>query len=283
MDSKQRVGVIGLGKMGGPIAARIAAAGYAVSGFDLDREAREAVSRQGVEIRSSVREVAEASDGTIVLVGSEEAAEQICLGDEHGLLVEGKTVIVCSTVTAELIHRVADKAKSIGADLIDVPMARGEAAARSGNLLLLASGERAAFDRWKHVLSSFGSDVAYLGAAGAGQIAKTINNYLLWAAIVATHEGLRLAKHHDIEMDSLIEALLTSSGANYALQTWKMARDMPWAEKDMAITVRSFEQAGVMAPLAHTVEDTITALKAGKMAWQGSRTDISMDEYLRGS
>lgn len=283
MDSAQRVGVIGLGKMGGPIAARIAAAGHRVSGFDLDPTARQAASRQGVVVRSSVREVAEASDGTIVLVGSEDAAADVCLDEEHGLLVAGTTIIVCSTVTAELIHRLAKKAKSVGVDVIGAPLARGEAAARSGDLLVLASGERAAFDRWKAVLAAFGSDIAYLGAAGAGQIAKTVNNYLLWAAVVATSEGLRLAQHHDIEMDSLMDALLMSSGANYALKTWKAARDMPWAEKDMAITVRSFEAAGVSAPLSHTVEGAIAALKSAKMGWQGSRSEVSMDEYIRGS
>lgn len=283
MAAPRRVGVIGLGKMGGPISGRIAAAGHEVFGFDVDASARAQAARHGVVVLDSVRAVAEASEGTIVLVGSEQAAADICLDDVDGLLIPGKAIVICSTVSADLVHQVAQRAATVGADVLDAPLARGEGAARAGTLLVLAAGARAVFKRWEDVLSAFGSDVAFLGAAGAGQIAKTINNYLLWASVVATAEGMRLAQAHGIDFDALIEALLTSSGESYALRTWQLARDMPWAEKDMQIAVQSFSAAGVKAPLAGVVEGTIAALKAEKNGWQGERVDISMDEFIRHS
>lgn len=281
MSESRKVGVIGLGKMGLPIAGHLVRAGHQVTAFDLDAGARERAAALGAEVRERVRDVAEASDATIVIVGSEQAADEVCADGDEGLLVPGKVVIMCSTVTPEAIKAIAERAAAVGVEVLDAPMARGEPAAEDGTLLIMGAGRREVFDEWKPVLGAFGSDVVHLGEAGAGQLAKSINNYLLWAAIVATYEGMRLGLASGVDMDALREALSMSSGASYAVHTWQMGRDMPWAEKDMKIVLETFEAAGVQAPLSAAVRDGITEVKRVKAQWQGDRRNGSMDEFVR--
>lgn len=281
------VGIVGLGKMGFPIAQRLVENGVAVFGTDVDQDAMKAAARQGVKVRSTPVSVAEAAEVTMVLVGEESHVGTVCFDNESGLLRApgDRTVVICSTISPDMIYTIAECFQSRGgpAALVDAPLCRGEIAAVKGELLVLASGETADVDRCMTIFNTFASDVFYLGGLGAGQVAKMVNNLLLWTTISINAEGIRLAQHYDIDIDVLRDALLKSTSANWALQSWRMPRDMPWAEKDMSIIVEYLDRIGSSSPVAHAAQDAIARLKADKVKWQGSRSEASLDEYLKGS
>jgi 3-hydroxyisobutyrate dehydrogenase-like beta-hydroxyacid dehydrogenase len=148
-----------------------------------------------------------------------------------------------------------------GVGVIDVPLCRGEPAAEAGKLLVLVGGEEGVFARCRPALAAFGDDVIHVGGLGAGQIGKMINNLLLWACVSANAEGLKLAEALGVDPEKLRQALVLSSGNNWALETWLQPRPMPWAEKDMAIVMEHADQARLSLPLCGVTREVIKGLK----------------------
>jgi 3-hydroxyisobutyrate dehydrogenase-like beta-hydroxyacid dehydrogenase len=148
-----------------------------------------------------------------------------------------------------------------GISVIDISLCRGEPAAEAGKLLMLVGGDEAVLARCRSAFSCFADDIFLLGGHGAGQVGKMINNLLLWASVCANHEGLKLAAAHGVEPERLREALLKSSGRNWALETWVQARPMPWAEKDMAIVMHEADAARLSLPLSGVIREVIKTVK----------------------
>ncbi len=146
-------------------------------------------------------------------------------------------------------------------DVIDAPLCRGEPAAEAGKLLVLVGGDEAVVERCRPVLSAFCSDVFHVGGLGSGQIGKMINNLLLWACVSANWEGLKLAGALGVDPEKLRQALLLSSGNNWALETWLLPRPMPWAEKDMAIVMEQADKARLSLPLCGVTREVIKGIK----------------------
>jgi 3-hydroxyisobutyrate dehydrogenase-like beta-hydroxyacid dehydrogenase len=264
------VGILGLGRMGLPMARHLIAAGHAVSGFDPRVEAAAAARVAGVAMLPTPAGVGAMAEATLVIVGFDDEVLSTCLGAE-GLLAgarPGSLVIVCSTVLPETVQQVAETAARTGVATLDAPLCRAEHAAVSGDLLVLVGGDEADYRRAEPIMRTFASDVAHLGGIGAGQIGKMVNNYLLWAAVVADYEGLRFGMAKGLDLEALRQALLLSSGDNWALRTWTKGRPMPWAEKDMRILLESAAEAGMEMPLACSVADLIAALRQQKEGWR---------------
>lgn len=260
------VGIVGLGKMGRPIARHLKAAGFDVHGVDIVRESRDAAAAEGVLIHSTVSGMAAVTDGTLVVVGFDEDVTQSCLGPTGALegADPGHVIFVCSTVRPGVSVMVGERAAPRGVNVMDATLCRSEHAAISGELLVLLAGDNAAFEPWRTAFESFATDLVHVGPLGAGQVAKTLNNALLWSSVVANAEILRLGMRHGIDQEALRQALLLSSGSNWALETWKRARPMPWAEKDMAIALELAAEVELESPLSAEIEHLITALKRSK-------------------
>lgn len=267
-----RVGVVGLGKMGRPVAQRLAECGFDVVGHDTRPGADQGCRDDGIAFVRSAREVAARSDATLVLVGSDEEVLSTVTDAELGVLagaVSGHVVLLGSTVAPATSTTLGRLAAPHGVEVLDAALCRGEAPARDGALLVLAGGPEDVFQRWRHVLDAIGSDVHRIGALGAGQVAKMVNNYLLWLTVVGNYEGLRLAARMGVDLTALRAALLQSSGANWALETWERPRPMPWAEADMAIVMDCADQHRLPMAAAGTVRELIKAIKLEKAALPG--------------
>ncbi|MCW2877475.1 MAG: 6-phosphogluconate dehydrogenase [Sphaerisporangium sp.] len=279
------VGVIGLGKMGHPIARRFRSAGYTVVAHDVREDAREAAAASGIGVVACPREVAAGTDVSLVLVGFDDEARQVVVDGVHGLLAgarPGHTILIGSTVSPATSRAIGRAAERHGVEVLDTALCRGEGAAVDGTLLILGGGRLEVFERLRPLLGSIGSDVHHLGPLGAGQVAKMINNYLLWLNVVGNYEGLRLAARMDVDLGALREALLKSSGANWALETWERARPMPWAEKDMAILMECADEQGLPMAAAGSIRELIKQIKIEKSAWlDGAGVDRSMDDLVR--
>jgi 3-hydroxyisobutyrate dehydrogenase-like beta-hydroxyacid dehydrogenase len=257
------VGVVGLGKMGLPMARHLIARGFTVCGFDPFPPAIEAAAHLGVEMPGTLRAVAAMSDLVLVVVGFDDEVHQV-LRAEDGLLAgarPGTVIAVASTVTPGTMQEIAEAARVGQVEVLDVPMCRGEPAAEAGKLLVMVGGDKVAFERCRPALSAFADSIFHLGDVGAGQVGKMINNLLLWAAIAANTEGLKLADSLGVEPEALRQALLLSSGNNWALETWAQPRAMPWAEKDMAIVMQEADRARLSLPLCGVIREVIKGIK----------------------
>jgi 3-hydroxyisobutyrate dehydrogenase-like beta-hydroxyacid dehydrogenase len=261
----KRVGVIGLGKMGHPMVRHLLRTGHAVAAYDIEPQAVEKALELGAKGCANPRELAAQSELTIIVVGFDNEVLDV-LGGGNGVLAGASpnaVIAVASTVYPETMKNIAADAEKLGKGIsvLDIPLCRGEPAAEAGKLLMLVGGDEPVLARCRPAFSSFADDIFLLGGHGAGQIGKMINNLLLWASVCANHEGLKLAAALGVEPERLRQALLKSSGRNWALETWVQARPMPWAEKDMAIVMHAADAARLSLPLAGVIREVIKAVK----------------------
>jgi 3-hydroxyisobutyrate dehydrogenase len=254
MSAIQNVGIVGLGRMGLPMAKHLLAKGFRVVGCDP------AVRGAGIEMLPSPREVAKVSDLVIVVVGFEHEVEAV-VTDLLEAPRKGLVVALASTVAPRYAKKLAQRLAGPGITLLDVPLARGEAAAVTGKLLIYGAGETKAFEACLPAFRAFASDVFHLGPAGAGQVGKMVNNLVLWACISANDEGLRLGEALGVDPAKLREALRHGSAQNWAMDNRAENSGMPWAEKDMSIALEEADRARVSLPLSGTVKEVIKGLK----------------------
>jgi 3-hydroxyisobutyrate dehydrogenase-like beta-hydroxyacid dehydrogenase len=263
MNAIQKVGIVGLGRMGLPMGQHLLAKRFAVSGCDPAAQARERAKGLGISVLGSPREVAQSSDLVLVVVGFDDEVESVVFGP--GGIVEaakaGLIVAIGSTVAPAYARRLAERLAPKGVVLLDAPLARGEAAAVAGKLLVFGGGDKAAFEACRPAFGAFASDLFYLGAAGAGQVGKMVNNLILWACTSANDEGLRLGAALGVDADAMRAALRASSAQNWSMDNRAELSGMPWAEKDMAIVLQEADVARLSLPLCGTVKETIKGLK----------------------
>jgi 3-hydroxyisobutyrate dehydrogenase-like beta-hydroxyacid dehydrogenase len=257
------IGVIGLGKMGLPIARHLVKKRFAVVGCDVNPVALKRARALGARVEKTPAGVASACDLVIVLVGFDTevdralfAADGILAGAKPGLIV-----VVASTVAPAYMRGLAARAKGWKLTFIDAPLCRGEPAAEAGKLLIMGGGDKAAFEACRPVFSAFSDAIHYLGKLGAGQVGKMVNNLILWGCSSANYEGLKLASSLGVDEERLRQALLQSSARNWALEMWRSFGLMPWAEKDMTIVLQEADEARISLPCCGTVKEVIKGLK----------------------
>lgn len=262
-DTVIRVGIIGLGKMGNPMARHLRAKGFEVRGFDVSAASRAAAQARGIETVSSARQLAAASDFVIVVVGFDSEVEEVLFGADGIAAAARKGLIVgvASTIAPSTMRRLGARLEDSGIALLDMPLTRGEPAAEAGTLLVMVGGDEAAFARCRPAIACFADAIFHLGALGAGQVGKMVNNLILWACISANHEGLKLGKGLGVDEERLRSALLDSSAGNWALKTRPEEQPMPWAEKDMRIVLAEADHLRLSVPLCGVVKEVVKAVK----------------------
>ncbi len=263
MKTIKTVGILGLGKMGGPMAKHLVAKGYAVLGFDPVPAAANKAKADGVRVLASAREVAAACDLAIVVVGFDNQVETVVYGRDG--IIEGAKpgliVALGSTAAPQYTRGLAARLAEQKVTLLDIPLTRGEQAALSGKLLILGAGDEATFEACRPAFSAFASDIFHLGPAGAGQVGKMVNNLILWACTSANDEGLRLGQALGVDPEKMRAALHHSSAQNWAMDWRAEDSGMPWAEKDMNILLREADRVRMSLPLAGTTKEVIKGLK----------------------
>ncbi len=258
-------GIIGLGAMGLQMGKHMAAKGLAVSGYDIAPEACARAAGVGVRIVDSAEAVAAQAQIVFVIVATDEQVEDVVL--RQGLLeglAPGSIICIASSVSPDICRKLSAAAAPHQVDVLDTPLILGQEAANNGTLTIFAGGTEAAFDRAKPVLHTFGRQVLYLGGSGCGQIAKSVNNLLLWACMSANFEALSFAKGLGMDMPRLIAALAHSSGANWSLSRWGKSTGK-WAEKDMDVALELAQDIKLPMPLAALVDQLMKSINQEKM------------------
>ncbi|MDF2116025.1 NAD(P)-dependent oxidoreductase [Roseiarcaceae bacterium H3SJ34-1] len=263
MDPIRSVGIVGLGKMGAPIARHLAAAGFETHGLDVNQAAMAAAQKNGIKIAANAAELARRSDLVIVLTAFEEQVEEVIFGAE-GVAAgarPGTVVAVAATINPDSMRDMAERLSARGLVALDIPICRGEGPAEAGELLITGGGEAEAFEACRPAFASFANSIHLLGGPGAGQAGKMINNLILWACISANTEGFKLGNKYGITKEAMRNMLLESSAQNWAMSTDVDPSYMPWAEKDMMIVLSEADRVRLSMPMAGVVKEVIKGIK----------------------
>ncbi|MEU9288599.1 NAD(P)-dependent oxidoreductase [Streptomyces sp. NPDC048275] len=214
-----RVGFIGLGSQGAPMARRIVDAGFATTLWARRPASLTPFDDTPAKRAASPAELATASDLVCVCVGDDADVEEVVAGD-HGVLAglrQGGVIAVHSTVHPETCHRLAARARACGVALIDAPVSGGGRAAAQGRLLVMVGGESGTVRFCRRVFETYGDPVVHMGPLGSGQLTKLLNNVLFTANLATAAAALALGKEFDVDPVGLAEVMAHGSGSSFAL------------------------------------------------------------------
>ena len=220
MTASQTIAFIGLGNMGGPMAANLHRAGHRVTAFDLNADALAKAREQGVRVATSAAEAVEGATVVVSMLPASRHVEALFLGDD-GLLARlraGALVIDCSTIAPASAQKVAAEATTRGHAMLDAPVSGGTAGAAAGTLTFIVGGDAATLERARPILQGMGKNVFHMGAAGAGQVAKLCNNMALGVIMAVTGEALALGKAHGLDAKVLSQMMAVSTGRSWATE-----------------------------------------------------------------
>ena len=261
-ESKERVGIIGVGRMGLAMAKHLVKHGYTLTVCDIDAGNAEKARALGANVAATPAEVGKAASFVILGVGYDDEVNAVTLGENGALktLVAGGIVAVSSTVSPDTVKALDEKAREKRVDVLDAPICRGRWFADEGKLLALFGGKPDVIARGRAVYSTFCSDIADLGEVGHGQVGKAMNNLLLWINSIGLIEAGRIAETTGIDLPRLRDALQMSSGKSQALEDWDQTSFM-WALKDMQIVSKMADKAGLSLPVTGAVKELVKEAK----------------------
>jgi len=214
-----RIGFIGLGNMGGGMAANLARAGHDVRAFDLSAVALARAEEAGCLSAESAAEAMDGVEAIVTMLPASPHVEQV-YKDALFAAEAGTLLIDCSTIDVATARRVAERAAAKGLAAVDAPVSGGIAAANGGTLTFMVGGSREAFDRAEPILSVMGKAVIHAGGNGAGQAAKIANNMLLGATMVATCEAFLLAQKLGLDAQTFYDISSKASGQSWSMTTY---------------------------------------------------------------
>jgi 3-hydroxyisobutyrate dehydrogenase-like beta-hydroxyacid dehydrogenase len=256
----KHVGVIGAGRMGQPIIGHLARKGFTALVHDVDVAKRAAVEARGGKWAADLAGLA-AADAMLICVGFDRELRELLSG--RGLLKHARrdTVIaILSTVHPGTVRELAQLGHSHRLHVVDATMCRGGWAADEGTLLSFVGGSAEVVARLRPVLAAFSSDIIHTGDVGTAQVAKAVNNMIMWACLVADHEGLALARRYGLDVEMMRRALLTTHSTNGALEHWGK-QTMAWADDDMEIVAAMANEKGLPLRQAQAVQAICRTLK----------------------
>ncbi|HQT74415.1 MAG: 3-hydroxyisobutyrate dehydrogenase [Acidiphilium sp. 37-67-22] len=217
-----RIGFIGLGNMGGPMAANLVRAGHAVLGFDTVVAAREAAAAAGVAIVELAADAARDADAVITMLPSGPIVRAVYEAGD-GILPAaraGTLFIDCSTIDVDSARAAHAMAAGRGMLSLDAPVSGGVGGASAGTLTFMAGGSAEAFERGEPLLAAMGRRIVHCGGAGAGQAAKICNNMILGISMIAVSEAFALADRLGLDRQKLFDVASTASGQCWSLTSY---------------------------------------------------------------
>ena len=213
------IGFIGLGNMGGPMAANLVKAGHTVRGFDLAPTSLDAARDAGIAVTGSALEAAEGAEIVITMLPAGRHVIEVWTQLAE-MAPAGTLLIDSSTVDVESARRAHALAEARGCLSVDAPVSGGTGGAKAGTLTFMAGGAEAAFARAEPLLKAMGKNVFHCGAAGAGQAAKICNNMILGISMIAVGEAFALGEKLGLSHQALYDVASVSSGQCWSLTTY---------------------------------------------------------------
>jgi 3-hydroxyisobutyrate dehydrogenase len=260
-----KIAFIGLGNMGGGMAANLAKAGHDVHAFDLAEEALARAADNGCTTYTSVREAVQGGDAVVSMLPNGKIVESVYTAEVIGQAPTEALLLDCSTIDVATARKVEDAARAAGYEMVDAPVSGGIAAANGGTLTFMVGGSDAAFAKAEPILAAMGKAVIHAGASGAGQAAKICNNMILGATMIATCEAFALAEKLGLDLQTFYDISSKASG-----QSWSMTAYCPVPGVGPASPADNGYQGGFAAALM--LKDLKLAMEAA--ASVGAKTPI---------
>ena len=271
------LGYIGLGVMGGRMAARLLSKGHAVVGYNRTRSKAQALAGHGLRVASTPREAAAAADVTFVMVANSDALKSVADGADGFVagLGAGKIVVDMSTVSPALSRALAARVREAGAEMVDAPVSGSVLTLEQGKLSIMVGGDRATFDRVHSLLEDIGPKVTYVGAHGLAVSMKIAMNISVAVQMLAFAEGILLAEKSGIARDVAVDVMTHSAIGSPMLQyrgpfvlrlpdeAWF---DTTMMQKDLRLALDMGRELGVPLPTTSTTNEWLTAARAMGLA-----------------
>ncbi|MDR3501912.1 MAG: 3-hydroxyisobutyrate dehydrogenase [Legionella sp.] len=221
-----KIGFVGLGHMGLPMAMNLVKAGHQVTGYDLQQSALQSFAANGGLIAKDTADVAREQEIVITMLQTGQQVLQVCDGTEglFSTIPGGALFIDCSTIDVNSSREVHQRAKVKQLQVVDAPVSGGTAGASAGTLTFMVGGENEAFQIAQPILAAMGQKIIHTGVAGSGQAAKICNNMILGISMIAISEAFVLAEQLNLSPQKLFEVVNNASG-----QCWAMTKYAPVA------------------------------------------------------
>ncbi|GMG82725.1 3-hydroxyisobutyrate dehydrogenase [Paralimibaculum aggregatum] len=292
-----RIGFIGLGNMGLPMAKNLLKAGHEVTGFDLSAAALEALQEAGGKAAEGARHAVIEAEAVVTALPAARHLKAVYLGGDGILAVAqpGTLFIDCSTVDVASARTVAMEAESRGQRFVDSPMSGGVGGATAGTLSFMVGGSEPAFEAARPILGAMGRNIFHAGAAGAGAAAKICNNLMLAIQMIAVAEGFNLAEKLGLEAQKLYDISSTATARCWSLNDYCPAPGpVPNAPsnrdyapgfaaalmlKDLRIAMETAQAEGVSSPLGAQATQLYALMD---LAGQGEKDFSGIIRLLRG-
>ncbi|CAN5382362.1 3-hydroxyisobutyrate dehydrogenase [soil metagenome] len=217
-----KIAIIGLGNMGGGMAANLVKAGHDVHAFDLAETARTKAQENGATPFTDTKLAVAGVDAVVTMLPNGKIVDAVYSADVIGHTPAGALLIDCSTIDVGTAKKVAEAATAAGYQAVDAPVSGGIAAANGGTLTFMVGGSDEGFARAEPILAAMGKAVIHAGASGAGQVAKLCNNMLLASTMIATCETFALAEKLGLDLQTFYDISSKATG-----QSWSMTSYCP--------------------------------------------------------
>ena len=273
------IAFIGLGNMGGGMAANLVKAGHTVRAFDLAEEALARARDNGCETFATVREAVQGVDAVVSMLPNGAIVAKVYADDVIGHAPAGAVLLDCSTIDVATARKVGEAAEAAGYVMVDAPVSGGIAAANAGTLTFMVGGTDAAFARAEPILAKMGKAVIHAGALGAGQAAKICNNMALGIHMIGTCEAFAMAQNLGLDPQRFYDIISVSSG-----QSWSVTSYCPVPGAGPQSPADNGYQPGFAAALM--LKDLKLAMEAadtaGVAAEMGKRAKEIYEAYVEG-
>jgi 2-hydroxy-3-oxopropionate reductase len=267
------VAFIGLGIMGGPMAANLVTAGFDVTGYNRSPEKVKALVEAGGRGADSVAEAVRGADVIITIVPDSPDVEEVTGGDD-GVFAhaqDGALYIDMSSIRPDVSVRVAQAGREAGLRVLDAPVSGGEAGAIEGSLSIMVGGEPEDVEAARPVLDALGKTIVHVGPAGSGQTVKAANQLIVAANIQVLAEAVVFLEAYGVDTKAALEVLggglagstvLQRKGANMLAREFAPGFRLALHHKDLGIVTSAAREAGVVIPLGAVVSQLVAALVA---------------------
>jgi 3-hydroxyisobutyrate dehydrogenase len=215
-----KIAFIGLGNMGGPMAANLAKAQHHVLAFDLSDAAVATAVEKGAHKAKSAAEAVKQAEIVITMLPAGKHVREVYEKDVLPNVNKGTLLIDCSTIDVDSARHVAALAQKAGLEMIDAPVSGGVGGATAGTLTFMTGGPEPSFNKARPILEKMGKNIVLAGPSGSGQAAKICNNMMLAISMIGVSEGFMLAKRLGLDFQKLFDIASTSSGQSWAMTNY---------------------------------------------------------------
>lgn len=238
VNRADRIGFVGLGNIGEPMAQALLKDGWPLVVHDVNRDVAERVGAAGAQVVDSPAALADCAV-VAVAVPDDEAVVQVLVGS--GLLERldpSAVVLVHSTILPSTARRLSEQAAARGVTVLDAPVSGGASRAKAGELTIMVGGDPEGVERARPVLSALGTDVVHAGATGAGAAVKLANQLVMFASLAGAYEAMEFAERHGASPEVTLEVLGTSTGDTWVTRNWGFFESLARSYDDAGVAVR---------------------------------------------